>query len=241
MMVSYQIYRIVETAHSKAETSRLRCELAATRQKLNTAKSELKLLEIKLSAKETELEQTKRQERSLQSTMERNERMNRKLAAKILKMNPDLQKRHSFCSDDEPIRKNKCTEKKNDQVLHSYRRKIWNLEQEKRDLEQQSLKLKDRINKYSVKFEHFSAWKEKVFWEEKAMVKMEGMNKRLESELNVLAKRMPHKLPLEKLVSDPFALDRMARHRVLQKRLALETRQKEELKEQMNTLIRVLY
>jgi predicted RNase H-like nuclease (RuvC/YqgF family) len=163
-----------------------------------------------------------------------------KLAEKILKQHPSIQTTLENRARANFMRGNKASTAAGTprrpvpfgqrREVESYRKKIWNLEHQKSDLERKIHESKGRQNRLKLKLDKYSGMEQQIIWTEKAMGKLEGDRNRLEDLLKSMALNVPNKLPFQKLVTDPSILDRVAKYEVLQKRLMKQSSKVQELK-----------
>lgn len=206
--------------------------LADTKHKLNGCLSEMKSLENEKRRADVDLENAKRQEKALQLEMKKNELRKCKLAERILKTHPFLLKK----ADDGG---RPCASSTERSEIESYKKRIWKLERHKDDVERKVRELQRKENIYRIKLDKYSGMEKQIYWTGKAMAKVEDDRQRLEHLLKTMESNMPIKVPFKKLVTDPSVLDRLAKNKVLQKRLFQQAEKMEELKLNARRLLQV--
>ncbi|CAL8082475.1 unnamed protein product [Orchesella dallaii] len=211
----------------KRRNSRVRCILADTNQKLNICLSDMKSLENEKRRADVELQTARRHEKALHVEMRKNELRKYKLADKILKAHPFLLKRDS---DERTSRSSTADQHTRRNEIESYKRKIWSLERHRDEVERKLRELQRKENVYRMKLDKYKDMEKQIFWTGKAMAKLEGDRNRLEALLKTMESNMPMKVPFRKLVTDPSVLDRLAKNKILQKRIFQQAEKIEELK-----------
>lgn len=229
----------------KRRNSHVRCILADTKHKLSGCLSEMKSLENEKRKAEVDLRSAKLHEKSLQLEIKKNELRKFKLAEKILKTYPyllhqqrtsndDTSRFPSFSKGGDHLRP--CTNKKNTEI-ESYQKRIWKLERHKEEVDRKLKELHRKENIYRIKLDKYAGMEKQIFWTGKAMAKLEGDRNRLERLLKTMESNMPMKVPFKKLVTDPSVLDRLAKNKVLQKRIFQQAEKIEELKSSARRLL----
>lgn len=216
----------------------------------------MKSLDTEKRRTEIELEKAKGQARSVHLLMCRNEIVKQKLSKRVWKAHPHVKQLLDESRGSTKWRDNgeMSTSKSKNQAsrdsyneIRSYKKKIWELEKQKRNLEMKLNELGGKQNKLRFQLKKFDGMEKQVLWAEKGMVKLEGDRNRLEDLMKSMALNVPKKLPFAKLVTDPSILDRMANYQVLQKRLLQQTEKVESLKKsaikvmEVNTYLLIIY
>jgi len=224
----------------RRENSSLRCQLAELRHKLNRTCGELKNLEIQKHRTEVELQNAQGQARALQMVTYRNEIMKQRLAQKILKNHPAVQIALEKRAQEHFMRDKGHAKTINEKKeVEGYKKKVFELERQKKELERKILESKSKQNRLRSKLDKYSGMGQQILWTEKAMVKLEGDRNRFEDLLKTMALNVPNKLPFQRLVTDPSILDRVAKYEVLQKRLLKQSTRVEELKRTAMKIVEV--
>lgn len=220
----------------------MRCILADTKHKLSACLSEMKSLKNEKRRAEVELENAKRHEKSLQLEIKKNDLRKFRLAEKILKSNPYLlQQRVGEEISRGPASSTKESRPCAKTELESYKKQIWKLERHKDDVERKFRELQRKENIYRLKLDKYAGMERQIFWMGKTMAKLEGDRARLEQMIKTMESNMPVKVPFKKLVTDPSVLDRLAKNKVLQKRLFQQAEKIEELKSSARRILQVSY
>lgn len=218
----------------KRRNSNIRCILADTRHKLAGCLGEMKSLSNEKQRVEVELTAAQKHEKSLNLEVKKNELRKFKLAEKILKANPNLL-RPQGGEGGRSFDKGETTQEKDARSnqtweVDSYKKTIWKLQRHKEEVDRKLRDLQRKENIYRMKLDKYLEMEKQIFWTGKAMAKLEGDKIRLEQLMKTMESNMPVKVPFRKLVTDPSVLDRLAKNKVLQKRIFQQAEKMEELK-----------
>ena len=195
---------------------------------------------------EIELRKMKSQDVAIQNLMRQNALQRFKLNQKV----SSQQQQHHLQLP--PLRKSSVAilEDPNDYVrdcpskqVDGYRKKVGELERKLRELERKIDDGKRKENLYRLKLKRFSATKEELFWTHKAMLRLDADRHGMEQMIKSFAttNTIPRKMPFEKLVTDPSILDRIAKQKVLQKRLATQSAHVERMRDIVQHLVQVCH
>ncbi|CAG7722279.1 unnamed protein product [Allacma fusca] len=212
----------------KGENRYLRSQLAELNENLSKLQSNLKSLGKERDRLHIELRKTKAQDLAIQNLSRQNAFQKLKLKHKISKLPPI----ETHLKDDMYDRKCPSVQ------IDGYKKKIWELERKLADVERKIEESKRRENSYRLRMQRYSALKEQLFWTRKAMLRLEADRQGMEQMIQSFAKTVPRKISFEKLVTDPSILDRIAKHKVLQQRLASQTEKVEHMKEITSFLLK---